>query len=645
MTSKSESLLRRLYRVRRKLAINILPAALAVIFLTGLIVKLQRSEAMEQLQAAEINAVSRGVMAIARGIDHLPRDLRFLYLMNDIPSVVSKPTDTALHQIASIFIDFLKAGGTYSQARWIDADGMERLRVDHNLKWTWIVPDSALQMKRQRYYFIETMKLAANGIYISPMDLNIEHDEVVLPYEPTVRAALPVFDIDGERQGIFILNQIMGDTLALLSRSAGDHSVMLVDAQGYWLKGESGNDEWGHSRNKPELTLAVRHPKAWSRIRNRLSGQFEDEDGLWTFRRVELLPDSTTKTNSDSLVFPVLTVLSKVPAERLHGMNRTTSLLLAGFLVVVLIALFILSASQALAFQAQLEAKKIVQSKANQLARANSNLEKMFYELRVTRDELIRSEKLSALGLMVAGVAHEINTPLGAALVAVSKLQNEGIVLQQRLHAGLKRSDLDTFMKLHGEGIELTLHNLERAALLVKNFKQLASDRGSEEQRVFKLESVVKECWVLFKNPAKNAYVEFKIEIDPEIELDGYPGSLSQILQNLIDNALTHAFVGRASGCITISARPDNKPGYLCIDVRDNGIGMNNDTAVHIFDPFYTTRRGSGGMGLGLHLSHQIATLTLAGTLDVTSVPNEGTCFSLRVPMKATGPNSTAMSV
>ncbi|WP_031435415.1 sensor histidine kinase [Methylomarinum vadi] len=632
-----ETLRKRLWQVRWRLLGNFVPFAAIAVTFAAIIGKMQVEEAMLNLRTAEVNAVARGVTAITRGMDHMPRDIRFLYLLNDIPAIVSKPSAPVLRQLEAIFIAFLNASGTYSQARWIDATGQERVRVDHNGEWTWIVPYNTLQMKKHRYYFQEAMRLPNHGIFISPMDLNIEHRNIAIPYEPTLRVATPVVDQKGRRQGILILNQNMSDDLFLLTNFGVNSTITLVNEQGFWLKGEHKSDEWGHSLDKPELSLAFRHPEAWRKISRQKLGQFEIASGLWTFRRVEMMPDKLISSADHLLNYPRLTVISKIPTTKLVELRRGVMLPTLSMLCLTIIALFFLSASRALSWQARNSARQLIKARAKELGETNARLEQAYANLRLTQDELIRSEKLSALGLMVSGVAHEINTPLGAALVAVSKTQSAGQELAQRFSEGLRRSDLESYLKLQDEGLSLASRNLEKAAKLVNSFKQLAVDRASEDRQRFNLDELVNECLLLFRTPAKRANIELITDVELNIEMNSYPGPLSQILHNLIDNAMVHAFKNRPGGRINIYSGKSNEPGFIRLNVDDNGNGIDPHTIQKIFDPFFTTRRGEGGMGLGLHISHHIAKEVLGANLNVTSSPERGTCFTLDMPLRAPG--------
>jgi signal transduction histidine kinase len=267
------------------------------------------------------------------------------------------------------------------------------------------------------------------------------------------------------------------------------------------------------------------------------------------------------------------------------------------------------------------------------LQQSNDELRDTVDQLQRTRGALLQAEKLSSLGTLVAGVAHELNTPIGAASVAASALEAGNQTVQRGLEEGLQRSVLEKFLQRNDEGLAIIRNSLSRMAQLTRAFKQLASDRASTERRTFDLVELVREVLLLFTPRLKQAAQQVVLELPDGLLLDSYPGPLGQILQNLIDNALTHAFTGDEPGLVTVRAEHDVLRHECVIEVRDNGCGMSGEVLSKIFDPFYTTRRGRGGTGLGLHITHQLAVDILGAELQVRSTVGQGTQFRLRLPL------------
>jgi len=245
--------------------------------------------------------------------------------------------------------------------------------------------------------------------------------------------------------------------------------------------------------------------------------------------------------------------------------------------------------------------------------------------------ELVQSEKMAALGGLVAGVSHELNTPIGNALVVASSMQDrvrefQALVLRNEL----KRSTLERFMADSLEGSELVQRSLQRAAELVQSFKQVAVDQSSERQRVFGLDEVVREIVATLKPNLKKLPWQLEIDIPPDIMMNSFPGSLGQVVINLVMNAALHAFDGRTQGQITVTGRQLDEETVQLV-FADDGVGMSADILGRIFDPFFTTRMGQGGSGLGLAIVHQMVTQVLLGKVRVESSPNEGSRFVLHL--------------
>jgi PAS domain S-box-containing protein len=245
--------------------------------------------------------------------------------------------------------------------------------------------------------------------------------------------------------------------------------------------------------------------------------------------------------------------------------------------------------------------------------------------------ELVQSEKMAALGGLVAGVSHELNTPIGNALVVSSAMHDRVLEFKELvLRNELKRSTLERFMADSLEGSELVQRSLQRASELVHSFKQVAVDQSSERQRVFGLHEVVREIIATLKPNLKKLPWQLEIDIPPDITMNSFPGSLGQVVINLVMNAALHAFTGRTQGVILVTGRQLDAE-TIQLTFADDGVGMTADIVGRIFDPFFTTRMGQGGSGLGLAIVHQMVTQVLLGKVSVESSPNEGSRFVLHL--------------
>jgi len=280
-----------------------------------------------------------------------------------------------------------------------------------------------------------------------------------------------------------------------------------------------------------------------------------------------------------------------------------------------------------------------VHQRTLKLEQANAELAATLQTLRQAKDELVKTDKLAALGSLVAGVAHELNTPIGNSLTVATTLDHRVKALDGQLTTGLRRSDLDGFVADAKFAMDVLVRNLMRAGDLIRSFKQVAADRASAQRRVFQLQELVSETLITLNPSIRRCRCEVKLEIDQGIELDSYPGPLGQVLDNLINNALIHGFADGGEGCIWISGRSAGAAG-VTLSVRDNGVGIPLENQSRIFDPFFTTRLGLGGSGLGLHIAYNLVTDILGGRIEVQSVPGAGATFLLHLPLRAPDPGA-----
>ncbi|MBA5605236.1 PAS domain-containing protein [Duganella sp. FT3S] len=278
--------------------------------------------------------------------------------------------------------------------------------------------------------------------------------------------------------------------------------------------------------------------------------------------------------------------------------------------------------------------EELVQLRTAQMQGVNRELADSLATLQRAQDELVRSEKLAALGSLVAGVAHELNTPIGNSLLAVSTLIDQTRIFAKRVEEGIKRSTLHHFIDDVNAGGEIVLRNLHRAVDLVASFKQVAVDRTTSQCRPFLLDELTAEILLVLVPTVKKTGIKVRQEIPPGIAMNSYPGPFGQVLINLINNALTHAFEGRADGEIVVGARP-LAPDSVEVTVRDNGCGIAPEHMGRIYDPFFTTKLGKGGSGLGLNIVYNIVYGLLRGRIEVDSTLGQGTRFVLTLPLNS----------
>ncbi|WP_170304300.1 transporter substrate-binding domain-containing protein [Duganella radicis] len=274
---------------------------------------------------------------------------------------------------------------------------------------------------------------------------------------------------------------------------------------------------------------------------------------------------------------------------------------------------------------AVLEAR--VEQRTAELRQAND-------DLRLAADHLVQTEKVASLGRLVAGIAHELNTPLGSTLTAATTLKAHLTSFRKGLETGtLKRSTADDFVGQCQQACDIIERNAYRAAGLIDNFKELAVDQASARRRRFPLKRTVEEVLATHHNAWKATPHNIELEIGDTIELDSFPGPLAQVLSNLLENSLVHGLSASHPGCVRISARLQGND--VALTYSDDGSGIPAHHHNQIYDPFFTTRLGQGGSGLGLYIVQTLVTGVLGGHITVQSQPGQGTVFNITLPLVA----------
>jgi signal transduction histidine kinase len=270
-----------------------------------------------------------------------------------------------------------------------------------------------------------------------------------------------------------------------------------------------------------------------------------------------------------------------------------------------------------------------------ELRAAKERAEQALAELRDTQKNLIQAEKLAALGGLVAGIAHEVNNPVGISLTVASSFASRCERFSAELKAPpLRRSSLDEFVEKSHAAAEQLVANLQRAAELIQSFKQVAVDRSHAERREFDLAEATDQIVASVRPALKKLPLTLVVDVPKGISMNSYPGSYGQVLTNLFLNTVVHAYPNGSAGTLMVRARPVGASDVE-ITVADDGVGMTEEVRTRAFDPFFTTRRNHGGTGLGLHVIFNIVTQSLGGRLVLESAPGHGTTFRIRIPRQA----------
>ena len=260
----------------------------------------------------------------------------------------------------------------------------------------------------------------------------------------------------------------------------------------------------------------------------------------------------------------------------------------------------------------------------------NADLQQLIKQLKTTQNELLQKEKMASLGDMVAGVAHELNTPMGICVTAASLLRDQALNLEQDFFGGsLGKREFEEFIEISTNSTEIMLSNIGKASDLIESFKKVAVDVTSEERCSFNLYEYLMEVLLSINNVNRISH-PVEINGDRDLIVESFPGTISQIISNLLVNSVIHAFSGGRKGNITISLSSHGE--WVRLTYSDDGKGMDKKTVGRIFEPFFTTRPGVGTHGLGMHILYNQVTQTLGGSVSCTSEVERGTRFDLSFP-------------
>ncbi|MES9827346.1 MAG: HAMP domain-containing sensor histidine kinase [Candidatus Thiodiazotropha sp.] len=280
------------------------------------------------------------------------------------------------------------------------------------------------------------------------------------------------------------------------------------------------------------------------------------------------------------------------------------------------------------------DALSILKQKDLELKKSKQLIEKDLKMLKAMQQQLVEKEKLAALGSLVAGVAHEVNTPIGVAMTSISACSEEIRQLKKSYEAEeLSESDMDAFFETVDESMRLAKTGLDQAARLISSFKMISVDQNIDDIRMIDVCEYLRDIIRTFKNQLKKTKIQVELDCPQHMMVKTYPGSLSQIMNNLLSNVINHAYEPEQSGMVHIQI--EQKGNRLKLFFEDYGKGMDESLKESIFQPFITTARNRGGSGLGLNIVYNLVVQRFGGEIEVESEPGKGSLFKISLVMEA----------
>lgn len=268
-----------------------------------------------------------------------------------------------------------------------------------------------------------------------------------------------------------------------------------------------------------------------------------------------------------------------------------------------------------------------------ELRKVNTHLRENTENLKRSQTQLVQSEKMASLGKLVAGVAHEINTPVGIGVTVSSHLaKNTKKIISSFENNKMTKAGLTKYLSGTLESSELLLQHLLQTADLIKSFKMVAADQTAHERRKFNVKSYLEDIILSLRPKLKNKPHQITIDCDDDIEIDSYPGALAQIITNMIINSLIHAYSEGEKGTIAIEILKN--ANQITLKYSDDGKGVTEENIKHIFEPFFTTKRAGGGTGLGMQVVYNTVTHIMKGSISCESTQGQGISFFINLPTK-----------
>jgi signal transduction histidine kinase len=522
------------------------------------------------LAVAERNHVHLQSEIILADFRSVAADVLVLADGHNLKRLIQEESPRHRETVANEFRNFAQHKQLYDQIRFINEAGQEIVRVNLESGRAIVVPANELQSKRDRYYFVETMRLRQGELFVSPFDLNVEEGRIEQPPKPTIRFATPILDEQGQRRGIVIVNYLGQKLFDKLARAwvnaAGEN--WLLNSNGYWLRGSDDQKNWAFMYpERANLTLAHLQPEVWRQLQNRESGQFTNGGRLYTFERIRPV---------DSLIQRTAPMPSG-PVAVASGHEPYSWIVLAEVRPEVMAAH--VGRLGALLLPIELGLAAIVAAISYFLARAHLRHEQM-------RLRWLQSARLAAIGEAMAGLSHESRN-------ALQRSQSGLEMLAKRV------SDRPDAMRLIEE-VQAAQQYLYQLYETVRGYAAPLEIR----RRPTDLRELAEETWhqLLREHSCKSAELIGESNTsDTTCSVD--PLAMSQVFRNLLENALAAAG-DQPRVCLRWSDARLGQSSALQVSLRDNGPGLSREERQRLFEPFFTTKLH--GTGLGLAISKKI---------------------------------------
>jgi len=570
-------------------------------------VTIQRSQGEDQTQFN--HEISLSIQSIASDIKIDLGHLAFsmLFIVDQVRLHEPFKEKGGQEILAEDFVSFLSTSAFFDQLRLLDIEGNETIRANYNYGSPALASSDTLQNKGDRYYFTKTMALNKKEIFLSPLDLNVEHGQVEQPIKPTLRLAMPAFNKSGEKSGVMVINALAQGVIDHFNRRAEELSVRhlyWLNQKGYWLAGEEETSLWGFMYpDRQSATLAVRDPQAWQSIVSQLHGVTRGKHGTYVFTTIApqqaLVGVKSVQAIVDPEQWKIVAYYSDSEFQAIFAEKHYRQLLVLILTAVSLLLLFgllVLFDNQRLrnqeSYGRELETKHL-------------------------------HERMKSTGIIAGGIAHEFNNILAG--------MTANIYL-------LKKSHFENSEESHLTSMS---YQVDRAAKLIRYLLTFSRQGFVQLGQLNLSELVDSECKRFGKE--QSVAIELQPDIAPDVSIEADEEKIRSMIHELLVNAV-EAMEGDETGLISVSLKKSgykftsttgqNHDGlFACLSVCDSGVGIADELIPYIYDPFYSTKEVGKGTGLGLSAIYGTVKIH-HGDIKVISEPGKGACFEIMLPFK-----------